>query len=230
MEPAGVPWNRSGLRRASVGRTPAPALARAGGRVACTGGLTGAGATAESPGVSAATAAPAPEWYAICQAALCLGAAWAILSMYARGTPHRRDEPGPAARDPGLLWLGLGVGVWGVVGVTLLWPLPPGADLVVRPLLSSANSACLLISASHLDYGPELLRRARDWPHWRRAAIAGSLLTAALTLALAGALGVSARLAQLPDLLLSVLTLALYGFGLSRSFLHRGFPSLAADR
>ena len=202
-----------------------PVPARANGR-ACTGALTGGGSGAE---ILVVPAVPAPEWYAICQAALCLGAAWAILSMYVRGTPHRRDEPepGPSARDPGLLWLGLGVGVWGLVGVTLLWPLPAGAELVLRPLLSSANSACLLISASHLDYGPELLRRAQDWRHWRRAAIAGSLLTAALTLALAGAFGISARLAQLPDLLLSLLTLALYGFGLSRSFLRRGFPSLS---
>ena len=171
----------------------------------------------------------APHWYAMSQAVVCLGAAWALLAMYRRGLPVRAGEAHAAPeRDAGLLWLGWAVGIWGVTGLLLLLPLPSATANALRPLLSSANSACLLISASHLDYGLEFLQRARDWRHWRLAAIVGSLAVALLTLALYATLGPAARLAQLPDFALSAVTLLLYGFGLFRSFLKRGFGSLAA--
>src|SRR5262245_29208818 len=65
----------------------------------------------------------APEWYALSQATMCLGAAWAILAMWGRGTPVRAGEPAPAVRrDRGLLWLGAGVAIWGVTGLVLLLP------------------------------------------------------------------------------------------------------------
>src|SRR5262245_2635284 len=131
----------------------------------------------------------APTWYAVAQAALCFSAAWAILALYARGTPIRQGEPAPAqVRDAGLLWLGLAVALWGAVGVLLLVPIPEGAAQAIRTVLSSANSGCLLISASHLDYGPSLLQRASDYPRWNQAALFGSLAVALATIALYAAL------------------------------------------
>lgn len=170
---------------------------------------------------------PAPPWYALTQTVLCLSAGWAILSLYARGTPVRPDEPAETpVRDPGLLWLGLAVSIWGVVGAVLLLPLDSATAHALRPLLSCANSGCLLISASHLDYGPQFLQRARDWPHWRQGALLGSLGVAVLTVALELWLGPTPA-ARVPDFALSVATLSLYGLGLFRSFHRRGFPSLA---
>jgi hypothetical protein len=170
----------------------------------------------------------APEWYAIAQGALCVAAAWAILALYLRGTPVRPGEPAPMpARDAGLFWLGLAVAIWGVTGGVLLLPLPLGPEQALRTVLSSANNACLLISASHLDYGPVLLQRASDYPRWNQLAAAGSLAVALLTIALYAALGATESAARLPDFVLSSFTLLLYGFGLFRSFRRRGFAPLA---
>ncbi|HWB75134.1 MAG TPA: hypothetical protein VG755_09260 [Nannocystaceae bacterium] len=169
-----------------------------------------------------------PEWYAASQAAICLGAGWAILAMHRRGIPVRTGEATPViARDPALGWLGIAVVVWGLVGVVLLLPLDETTALALRSPLSSVNNAALLISASHLDYGLEFLQRARDWAHWRKAALLGSLAVAIATLVGYATVGPSDPLAQLPDFLLSVGTLALYGIGLMRSFVKRGFPMLA---
>ena len=108
----------------------------------------------------------APEWFAVSQAGLCLGAAWAIFGMYVRGTPVRSGDaplPDPATRDPGLFWAAAAIGIWSVSGA-LRWPAFGLSDRhPVWPLLSSANSACLLLSAAHLDYGVGFLQRARDW-------------------------------------------------------------------
>lgn len=171
-------------------------------------------------------AAPTPTWYAVTQGAICFSAAWAILAMYRRGTPVRQGEPAPETRDPGLFWMGLAVGLWGVVGWMLLLPLREGAAQASRTLLSSANSACLLISAAHLDYGPRVLQRARDDVRYKPAAIGGSLAVALLTILLYAILG-SEPIARLPDFLLSAVTLLLYGLGLFRSFRSRGFAPLA---
>ncbi|HEX7840612.1 MAG TPA: hypothetical protein VF469_24200, partial [Kofleriaceae bacterium] len=71
--------------------------------------------------------AHAPVWYAVAQGVLCLSVAWAILALYFRGTPVRQGEPAPEpARDAGLGWLGVAVGIWGVTGGLLLLPLPDG--------------------------------------------------------------------------------------------------------
>jgi hypothetical protein len=170
----------------------------------------------------------APTWYAVAQGVTCLSAAWAILAMYLRGTPVRQGEPVPAQdRDPGLGWLGLAVLIWGLVGLLLLLPLGEMPAQASRTLLSSANSACLLISASYLDYGPPILQRASDHPHYKPIAAAGSLVVALVTIALYATLGPAAYLARLPDFALSAVTLLLYGFGLFRSFRRRGFAPLA---
>jgi hypothetical protein len=170
-----------------------------------------------------------PFWYATTQAAFCLTAAWALFAMYLRGTPVRAGEPPSApARDPGLAWLAAAVAMWGVVALVLLLPLGGVARAVLRPLLSSANSACLLISASHLDYGPEILQAARAWRGWRIATAIVALGVALATVALWAALGPGSPLVILPDVVLSELTLLLYGFGLWRSFSKRGFAPLAA--
>ncbi len=166
-----------------------------------------------------------PAWYALCQTTLCLAAGAAILSLWQRGAPLRIAEDTQVERDDGLLWLGIGVTIWGVVGMVLLLPLDQTVSL--RPFLSSANSACLLISASHLDYGPPSLQRARDWRGWKAAAIGGSLAVAVVTLILYATLGSGARASQIPDFTLSLVTLSLYGFGLFRSFVKRGFGALA---
>lgn len=169
-----------------------------------------------------------PTWYAVAQAALCFSAAWAILALYVRGTPIRPGEPAPQqARDEGLLWLGLAVALWGAVGALLLFPIPEGIAQAIRTVISSANSGCLLISASHLDYGPSLLQRASDYPRWKQAALIGSLAVALATIALYAQLGPESPLSRLPDFALSAITLLLYGFGLFRSFHKRGFAPLA---
>ena len=111
----------------------------------------------------------APTWYAVCQTILCLSAGAAILSLWRRGAPVRHAEPEPVERDPGLFWLGIGVSIWGVIGLELV--VPWRGALAVRTLLSSANSACFLISASHFDYGPQSLQRAREWRGWTAAAL-----------------------------------------------------------
>jgi hypothetical protein len=108
-----------------------------------------------------------------------------------------------------------------------LLPVPEGAAQALRTLLSSANSACLLISASHLDYGPALLQRASEYRRWNQAALTGSLVVALITIALYAALGPAAYVARLPDFMLSAVTLLLYGFGLFRSFHRRGFAPLS---
>ncbi|TMQ05285.1 MAG: hypothetical protein E6J90_49540 [Deltaproteobacteria bacterium] len=172
--------------------------------------------------------AHAPVWYAVAQGALCLSVAWAILALYQRGTPIRQGEPAPTpARDEGALWMGIGVALWSVTGGLLLLPLPDGPAQALRTLLSSANSGCLLISASHLDYGPALLQRASDYRRWNQVALIGSLAIALVTLALDAAFGPAAHAARLPDFLLSSVTLLLWGFGLFRSFHRRGFAPLA---
>lgn len=170
----------------------------------------------------------APAWYAVAQGVTCLSAAWAILAMYLRGTPVRQGEPVPApGRDPGLGWLGLAVSIWGVVGLLLLLPVGEPAAQAGRTLLSCANSACLLISAAYLDYGPPILQRASDHPHYKPIALGGSLAVGLGTIALYAALGPDAYAARLPDFALSAVTLLLYGFGLFRSFRRRGFAPLA---
>jgi hypothetical protein len=173
--------------------------------------------------------AHAPVWYAVAQGVLCLAAAWAILALYWRGTPVRQGEPAPSPmRDAGLLWLGLAVATWSLIGGLLLLRLPEGPEQALRTVLSSANNACLLISASHLDYGPALLQRASDYRRWNQLALIGSLAVALGTIALYAALGPAASVARLPDFALSLVTLLLYGFGLVRSFRRRGFAPLAA--
>jgi hypothetical protein len=172
------------------------------------------------------TSGGAPTWYALCQATLCAAAGAAILSLWWRGAPLRVAEREPLERDPGLLWLGIGVAIWGVIGLELL--VPWRGALALRTLLSSANSACLLISASHFDYGPRALQRAREWRGWTAAALGGSLAVALLTLALFATIGSGQRASQVPDFVLSIVTLQLYGFGLFRSFVKRGFGALAA--
>jgi hypothetical protein len=170
----------------------------------------------------------APVWYAVAQGALCLSAAWAILALYLRGTPVRQGEPAPSpARDTSLLWLGLAVAIWGATGGLLLLPLPEGLAQALRTVLSSANSGCLLISASHLDYGPAVLQRASDYPRWNQIALIGSLAVALVTIALYAAFGPAEPAARLPDFVLSAVTLVLYGLGLFRSFRRRGFAPLA---
>ena len=94
-------------------------------------------------------------------------------------------------------------------------------------MLSSANSACLLISASHLDHGPVVLQRASEYPRWNQLALLGSLAVALLTIALYAAFGPTASAARLPDFALSSITLLLTGFGLFRSCRRRGFAPLA---
>jgi hypothetical protein len=169
-----------------------------------------------------------PDWYAVAQGTLCLSVAWAILSLYLRGTPVRAGEPAPTPRhEPGLLWLGLAVAIWGAIGLLLLLPLSEARWQIVRTLLSSANNACLLISASQLDYGPPILQRASDYPRWNQLAIAGSLAVALITIGLYQALGPDEPSARLPDFLLSIVTLGFLGFGLFRSFQRRGFAPLA---
>ena len=151
--------------------------------------------------------------------------------MWRRGVPVRPGDPPPPGapvRDKGLLWLGLAVTMWGLQGLGLLLPLAPSAGTLAWRLLSSANNACLLIAASHLDYGVEFLQRVRAWRHWDKAAIGGSVGVALVTLALGALLGPTSRMAQAPDIVLSAATLALFGFGLSRSFYKRGFAPMAA--
>lgn len=170
---------------------------------------------------------PAPIWYSVAQGVTCLTAAWAIWAMYLRGTPVRQGEPERQGRDPGLGWLGGAVFLWGLVGLLLLLPIGETAAQATRTLLSSANSACLLISAAYLDYGPKLLQRASFHPLYKPIAMIGSLIVALVTIALYTALGAQTPIARLPDFLLSVITLLLYGFGLFRSFVSRGFAPLA---
>src|SRR5690242_17092438 len=125
-----------------------------------------------------------PSWYGLCQAALCLSAGWAILSLYFRGVPVRQGSAaGEVHREAGILWLGVAVVIWGLVGLILLLPFQQ-VTLALRPFLSAANSASLLISASYLDYGPEALQRAREHPWWNATAIGGALAVAVGTLAL----------------------------------------------
>jgi hypothetical protein len=172
--------------------------------------------------------AHAPVWYAVAQGALCLSVAWAVLALYWRGPPVQQGEPAPTpARDAGLLWLGLAIAIWGIIGVLLLLHLPDSPEQALRTVLSSANSGCLLISASHLDYGPPWLQRASDYRRWNQLALIGSLAVALVTIALYAAFGSAAHAARLPDFLLSSVTLLLYGFGLFRSFRRRGFGPLA---
>lgn len=173
--------------------------------------------------------AHAPVWYAVAQGALCVSVAWAILALYLRGTPVRQGEPAPTpARDAGALWMGLAVAIWGLTGGLLLLPVPDGPEQALRTLLSSANSGCLLISASHLDYGPVLLQRAAEYRRWNQLALVGSLAVALVTIALYAGFGPAAHAARLPDFVLSSVTLLLWGFGLFRSFHRRGFAPLAA--
>jgi hypothetical protein len=169
-----------------------------------------------------------PVWYAVAQGALCLSVAWAILALYLRGTPVRPGEPAPSpARDAGLLWLGLAVAVWGLTGALLLLRLPDGPEQAVRTVLSSVNNACLLISASHLDYGPPVLQRAAEYRRWNQLALIGSLSVAVVTIGLYAELGPAASAVRIPDFALSSITLVFYGFGLVRSFRRRGFAPLA---
>jgi hypothetical protein len=72
------------------------------------------------------------------------------------------------------------------------------------------------------------LQRAREWRGWKAAALGGALAVAVLTLALYATVGSDAAVSQIPDFALSVVTLLLYGFGLFRSFVKRGFVALAA--
>lgn|GEM_PF-4865616 len=109
----------------------------------------------------------------------------------------------------------------------LLLPLPDRLEQALRIVLSSANSACLLISASHLDHGPVVLQRASEYPRWNQLALLGSLAVALLTIALYAAFGPTASAARLPDFALSSITLLLTGFGLFRSCRRRGFAPLA---
>ena len=140
----------------------------------------------------------------------------------------RQGEPAPSpARDTSLLWLGLAVAIWGATGGLLLLPLPESPAQALRTVLSSANSGCLLISASHLDYGPAVLQRASDYPRWNQIALIGSLAVALVTIALYAAFGPAEPAARLPDFVLSAVTLVLYGLGLFRSFRRRGFAPLA---
>jgi hypothetical protein len=172
--------------------------------------------------------AHAPAWYAVAQGALCFSVSWALLALYVRGNPVRHGEPAPLpARDAGLLWFGLAVAAWGVTGALLLVPLPEGPEQTLRTVLSCVNSGCLLIAASHFDYGPVLLQRASEYPRWNQLALVGSLAVALITLALYAALGPAAHIVRLPDFALSTVTLLLCGFGLFRSFRRRGFAPLA---
>lgn len=90
---------------------------------------------------------------------------------------------------------------------------------------STVNNAFLLMAASHLDYGVDFLKRARQSSRWKVSVFVLTLLVATVTWGLSYALP-SSLLALLPDVLLSLATLALLGFGLANTLRVRGYAAM----
>lgn len=167
----------------------------------------------------------APAWFGPAQAAICLFAGLALLSFWVGGVPEARRAPGaPVRRDPGIFWLCAAVLMWALLGFwTWLGAAGRGIDSALA-VASTLNNGFFWLAVAHLDHGPERLNRLRA-PAVRRV-----FLAAVAALALIIGLWTHATtgwLQQLPDVLLSLATLAVLGWALAVSFARRGFGILA---
>lgn len=161
--------------------------------------------------------------YHVTQLVIILFGAAVLLAIFFapldRGTAERTPRPGA------LKWFSLFLLVLAAMRI-LQW-LGMAPHHVAMGFASTVNNAFLLIAASHLDYGVEFLKRARQSKSWQLSVFLLTAATAALTAALSGWLPAGSPAVLLPDLLLSAGTLLLLGFGLANTFRAEGFPGLS---
>ena len=160
------------------------------------------------------------------QGVFCLFGGAALYSLFRQGHLAAADGQN-AERDNGFRFLALGVWVWGIMAAFMVAHGNPIAELSLR-LLSILNSAFLLLGASWLDVAPARFKGRR--PQLRRLiqGVSVSVAVASLLLISFGeSMGIpqSGRLA--PELLFSLVTIAVLCLGLWASFRQRGFQTLS---
>jgi hypothetical protein len=170
--------------------------------------------------------ASVPHWFGPSQAAICAFAGLALLSFWIGGVPEARPTPGARVRrDPGIFWLAAAVLAWAVLGAWAATGAQGRAVDVALAVASTVNNGFFWLAIAHLDHGPARLKTLQS----RRAQL---VFLAAVAL-VAAAIGLWAHrtsgwMQQVPDVALSLVTLAALGWALAVSFARRGFHILAA--
>jgi hypothetical protein len=171
--------------------------------------------------------AHAPEWFGPSQAAICAFAGLALLSFWIGGVPEARPVPGARVRrDPGIFWLAAAVLAWAVLGVWTWSSAPAGPAVdVALAVASTINNGFFWLAVAHLDHGPARLKVLQ--PRRAQALFLGGVVVAAAAIGV-WTYATRGSSQQLPDLVLSIATLAVLGWALAVSFARRGFHILAA--
>jgi hypothetical protein len=166
-----------------------------------------------------------PDWYSAAQAGICLFSAILIFTLWQRALPGKEREPNEDAwlqRDPGMLYLGLAVLVWGLIALGMLlkacpsdWPL---RECFPSLMASTLSHSCLLLASAYFEFGPIELKIAQDDWKWHVGVMFAAMLVALLVLFTQSAW---------PDFILAAATLAIVGMSAFLSFKAHGFHATA---
>lgn len=166
-----------------------------------------------------------PAWYSASQAGICLFSAILIFTLWQRGLPGKERRPHEdawVARDPGLLYLGLAVLVWGIIALGMLfrvcppnWPL---RECFPSLMASTLSHSLLLLASAYFEFGPMELKIAQDDWRWHIGIMFAAMLVAMLVLFTQSAW---------PDFVLAAVTLMIVGTSAFLSFKERGFQATA---
>ncbi len=167
-----------------------------------------------------------PEWYSAAQAGICLFSAVLIFTLWQRGLPGKERKPHEDAwmqRDPGMLYLGLAVLVWGVIALLsmLLKTCPPDWPLrqcFPNLMASTLSHSCLLLASAYFEFGPIELKIAQDDWKWHVGVMFAAMLVALLVLF---------TRSPWPDFVLATVTSMIVGMSAFRSFKEHGFQATA---
>lgn len=158
-----------------------------------------------------------PKWYLISQFSVCLTATfifWIIYKYPAPEAENRRPK-----REKGLLFISLAVFIWALSpAITLLF----GISSELRIYFSTLNNVFLLLATAFFEYGPRKLRFFQLHERWVWLVICGGLIVASITSNLH-----DIYWQRIPDVFLSITTIAVLGWAICKSFYHRIFKEAA---
>lgn len=164
---------------------------------------------------------PIPSWYSSLQAILCFFGSILFFALWLREAKRRENKDGDEPkREPALIYLGMAILVWAILGLWLALSDSPTIDSVrlERTLSSTLNSALFLLAIAYFDYGPTTLKIfQRNW-RWQIFVLASALVIAIITYW---------KETSVYDVGFSILTLLVLGTSLFKSFRNREFYALA---
>lgn len=153
-----------------------------------------------------------PSWYLISQLSVCGMASIIFFILYKHPTPHSSPmEKGESER--GLLFVSLATFTWALwPAVALFW----GISEELRIYFSILNNVFLLLVAAFFENGPRSLRFFQLHERWIWFVITGGLVVASFTSNID-----NLYWKNIPDVLLSTITLVVLGWAICLSLYHR---------